>query len=41
MILDDAERMNITSANSLLKTLEEPSAVNVFILVRRALTCCP
>ena len=33
VILDDAERMNITSANSLLKTLEEPSAVNVFILV--------
>lgn len=33
VILDDAERMNLTSANSLLKTLEEPSATNVFILV--------
>jgi DNA polymerase-3 subunit delta' len=33
VIIDDAERMNLTSANSLLKTLEEPSAVNVFILV--------
>jgi DNA polymerase-3 subunit delta' len=33
VILDDAERMNITSANSLLKTLEEPSPTNVFILV--------
>jgi len=33
VIIDDAERMNITSANSLLKTLEEPSAVNVFLLV--------
>ena len=32
-ILVDAERMNITSANSLLKTLEEPSLVNVLILV--------
>ena len=33
VILDDAERMNITSANSLLKTLEEPSPTNIFILV--------
>lgn len=33
VIIDGAERMNITSANSLLKTLEEPSAVNVIILV--------
>jgi DNA polymerase-3 subunit delta' len=33
VIIDDAERMNITSANSLLKTLEEPSPTNVFILV--------
>jgi DNA polymerase-3 subunit delta' len=33
VIIDDAERMNITSANSLLKTLEEPSASNVFVLV--------
>jgi len=32
-ILVDAERMNITSANSLLKTLEEPSLVNILILV--------
>jgi DNA polymerase-3 subunit delta' len=32
-ILVDAERMNIASANSLLKTLEEPSLVNVLILV--------
>ncbi len=32
-ILVDAERMNITSANSLLKTLEEPSLVNVLILI--------
>jgi DNA polymerase-3 subunit delta' len=33
VIIDDAERMNVTSANSLLKTLEEPSASNVFVLV--------
>ena len=33
VIIDEAERMNLTSANSLLKTLEEPSAANVFILV--------
>lgn len=33
VIVDDAERMNITSANSLLKTLEEPSPTNVFVLV--------
>ena len=33
VIIDDAERMNITSANSLLKTLEEPSPTNVFALV--------
>jgi DNA polymerase-3 subunit delta' len=33
VIIDDAERMNITSANSLLKTLEEPSPTNVFVLV--------
>lgn len=33
VIIDDAERMNITSANSLLKTLEEPSSTNVFVLV--------
>jgi DNA polymerase-3 subunit delta' len=32
-ILVDAERMNIASANSLLKTLEEPSLVNVLILI--------
>ncbi len=33
VILDDAERMNVTSANSLLKTLEEPTPSNVFVLV--------
>ena len=33
VIIDGAERMNLTSANSLLKTLEEPSAANVFVLV--------
>jgi len=33
VIIDDAEHMNITSANSLLKTLEEPSPTNVFVLV--------
>ncbi|MCX5835074.1 MAG: DNA polymerase III subunit delta' [Deltaproteobacteria bacterium] len=33
IILVDAERMNIASANSLLKTLEEPSLVNVLILI--------
>ncbi len=33
VIIDDAERMNITSANSLLKTLEEPTPTNVFVLV--------
>jgi DNA polymerase-3 subunit delta' len=33
VMIDDAERMNITSANSLLKTLEEPSLTNVIVLV--------
>ena len=33
VIIDDAERMNVTSANSLLKTLEEPTPSNVFVLV--------
>lgn len=33
VIVNEAERMNITSANSLLKTLEEPSPTNVFVLV--------
>jgi len=32
-ILIDAERMNITSANAVLKTLEEPSLANVLILI--------
>jgi DNA polymerase-3 subunit delta' len=33
VIMDDAERMNVTSANSLLKTLEEPTPSNIFVLV--------
>jgi len=32
-IIDDADRMNIVSANALLKTLEEPSASNILILI--------
>lgn len=32
-ILVDAERMNITAANAVLKTLEEPSLVHVLILI--------
>ncbi|HUH65495.1 MAG TPA: DNA polymerase III subunit delta' [Syntrophales bacterium] len=32
-IIVDADRMNIASANALLKTLEEPSASNVLILI--------
>ena len=32
-IIDDADRMNEASANALLKMLEEPSAVNILILV--------
>ncbi len=32
-IIDDADRMNNISANALLKTLEEPSASNILILV--------
>lgn len=32
-ILDDADRMNIVSANALLKTLEEPSASNILMLI--------
>ncbi len=32
-ILVDAERMNITAANAVLKTLEEPSPVHVLILI--------
>ena len=33
IVLDDAERMNPTSANQLLKTLEEPPPRTVFLLV--------
>jgi len=33
IIIDDADRMNITSANALLKTLEEPAPGNLLILV--------
>jgi DNA polymerase-3 subunit delta' len=32
-IIDDADRMNIVSANALLKTLEEPSASNILMLI--------
>jgi len=32
-ILVDAEKMNITAANALLKTLEEPTPLNILILV--------
>lgn len=32
-ILVDAEKMNITAANALLKTLEEPTPANVLILI--------
>jgi DNA polymerase-3 subunit delta' len=32
-IIDDADRMNVAAANALLKTLEEPSPLNVLILV--------
>jgi DNA polymerase-3 subunit delta' len=32
-IIDDADRMNIVSANAILKTLEEPSASNMLILI--------
>lgn len=33
IIIKDADRMNIVSANALLKTLEEPSASNILILI--------
>jgi len=33
IIINDADRMNITSANALLKTLEEPAPGNLLILV--------
>ncbi|MEN6321730.1 MAG: DNA polymerase III subunit delta' [Syntrophaceae bacterium] len=33
IIIRDADRMNIVSANALLKTLEEPSASNILILI--------
>jgi len=32
-IIDDADRMNSVSANALLKTLEEPSASNILMLI--------
>jgi len=32
-IIGDADRMNIASANAILKTLEEPSASNILILI--------
>jgi len=32
-IIDDAEKMNDIAANALLKTLEEPSASNIMILI--------
>ena len=32
-IIDDADKMNEQAANALLKTLEEPSAANIIILV--------
>jgi DNA polymerase III subunit delta' len=32
-IIKDADRMNIASANAILKTLEEPSASNILILI--------
>jgi DNA polymerase-3 subunit delta' len=33
IIIDDADKMNITSANALLKTLEEPAPGNLMILI--------
>ena len=33
IIIGDADRMNIVSANALLKTLEEPSTSNILILI--------
>jgi DNA polymerase-3 subunit delta' len=33
IIIDDADKMNITSANALLKTLEEPAPGNLLILI--------
>jgi DNA polymerase-3 subunit delta' len=32
-IIDDADKMNVTSANALLKTLEEPAPNNLMILI--------
>jgi DNA polymerase-3 subunit delta' len=40
-IIDPAERMNISAANSLLKTLEEPTRDTVLILVRSRLDTLP
>jgi DNA polymerase-3 subunit delta' len=33
IIIDDADKMNVTSANALLKTLEEPAPNNLMILI--------
>jgi DNA polymerase-3 subunit delta' len=41
IIIGDAERMNIVSANALLKTLEEPSASNILILITSRLYLLP
>lgn len=40
-IIDPADRMNINAANSLLKTLEEPTAQTLLILVRSRLDTLP
>jgi len=40
-IIDPAERMNINAANSLLKTLEEPTRDTLLILVRSRLDTLP
>lgn len=40
-IIDPAERMNVSAANSLLKTLEEPTDNTVLILVRSRLDTLP
>jgi DNA polymerase-3 subunit delta' len=40
-IILDADKMNIVSANALLKTLEEPSASNILILITSRLHLLP
>lgn len=40
-LIDPAERMNVNAANSLLKTLEEPTRDTVLILVRSRLDTLP